>query len=78
MFQFDSPGLTISTGPHCAVANLGPGFDGWALARWFIDPNPWLKDHSAIEIDHTSMECLGSRLVDVLHAARAHYFAERG
>jgi hypothetical protein len=78
MFQFDMPDLTISTGPHRAVVNLGPGFDGWALARWFIEPNPWLNDDSAIEIEHTPIECLGSRLADVLDAARAHYFAERG
>jgi len=71
MFQFALPGPTVAAGPQRVVAELGRNFDGWALASWFVQPNAWLADHSPIE-------CLDSRLPDVLEAARADRFVTTG
>ncbi len=71
MFQIDMPGLKVATGPQRVLAELGCGFDGWALASWFVQPNSWLASHSPIE-------CLASRLPDVLEAARADRFLTTG
>ena len=64
MFQFDFSGTKAAAGPRSAVAELGPGFDGWALAHWFVQPNGWLAGRRPIE-------CLDTHLPDVLEAARA-------
>ena len=71
MFQFALPGPTVAVGPQSVVAELGRNFDGWALAGWFVQPNAWLANQSPIE-------CLGSRLPDVLEAARADRFVTTG
>jgi hypothetical protein len=71
MFQFNMPGPTVASGPQRVVAELGCGFDGWALANWFVQPHEWLACDSPIE-------CLGSRLDAVLEAARADHFAAMG
>ena len=71
MFQFERQGPTVAAGPQRVVAELGSSFDGWALASWFVQPNSWLANHSPIE-------CLGSRLPDVLEAARADRFVATG
>jgi hypothetical protein len=67
LFQFTLPGPTIAAGPQSVVAELGRNGDGWALASWFVQPNGWLASKSPIE-------CLDSRLPDVLEAARAERF----
>jgi len=67
MFQLDLPGPKVAAGPQHVVAELGGSFDGWALACWFVEPNSWLASRSPIE-------CLSSRLPDVLEAARADRF----
>ncbi len=64
MFQFALPGPTVAAGPQSVVAELGRNFDGWALAGWFVQPHAGLANQSPIA-------CLGSRLPDVLEAARA-------
>lgn len=71
LFQLDMPGPAVATGPQRVVAELGCGFDGWALASWFVQPNEWLACDSPIE-------CLGSRLPEVLEAARADHLAAMG
>ena len=71
MFQVDMPGPTVATGPQRVVAELGRGFDGWALASWFVQPNTWLANHSPIA-------WMGSRLPEVLEAARADRFVSTG
>jgi hypothetical protein len=70
-FQFAMPGPTVAVGPQRVVAELGRGFDGWALARWFVQPNAWLASHRPIE-------CLRWHLADVLEAARADRFVNTG
>jgi hypothetical protein len=67
MFQFVLPGPTIAVGPKSVVTELGRDDDGWALAHWFVEPNSRLSSHSPIE-------CLDSRLADVLEAARVDCF----
>ena len=64
VFQFRMPGPTVATEPQRVVGELGRGFDGWALAGWFVQPNAGLAGRRPIE-------CLDSRLPDVLAAAHA-------
>jgi hypothetical protein len=71
MFQLRLPGPAVAAAPQRVVAELGRGFDGWAVASWFVQPNTWLASHSPIE-------CLGTRLPDVLDAARADRFLTTG
>lgn len=65
------PGLAVETKPKLVASTLGSALDGWAVTNWFVEPNPWLESHKPIE-------CLGSRLSDVLYAARANHIAEIG
>ena len=71
LFQFDGPGPTLARGPQRVAAELGRGFDGWALASWFVQPNAWLADN-------TPIAWLPSRLPDVLAAARADRWVGKG
>lgn len=71
MFQFAMPGPTVAVGPQRVVAELGRGFDGWALASWFVEPNAWLASHSPIEYP-------GLHLPAVIEAARADRFVTTG
>jgi hypothetical protein len=66
MFQFDMLGIEVEPNPQVVVATLGLGCNGWALAKWFVQPNPWLESD-------TPIDCLDSRLSDVLYAARAYH-----
>ncbi len=63
LFQLDMPGNKVAIGPRRAVAELGPTFDGWGLASWFVQPNAGLDGHMPIER-------LSANLPDVLSAAR--------
>ncbi len=71
LFQFALPGHAIAEGPRRVAAEFGPAFDGWSLASWFVSPNSGLANHSPID-------CLGTRLPDVMQAARADRFAMTG
>ncbi|MDM0059234.1 antitoxin Xre/MbcA/ParS toxin-binding domain-containing protein [Variovorax fucosicus] len=53
------------------LAELVSVFDGWALAIWFVQPNPWLNDRSPVDL-------LGLNLSGVLEAARADRFVAAG
>jgi len=64
MFQFDLPGSTVAAGPQRVTAEWGQSLDGWALASWFVRPNVRLEGSSPVE-------CLASRLPEVLEAAHA-------
>ncbi len=65
------PGPALATGPQRVVAELAGCFEGWALASWFVRPSTWLAGSPPIA-------CLGSRLPEVLQAARADRFVVRG
>lgn len=64
MFQFNVDGLAVGSAAQSVVSRLGFGSNGWAIASWFVAPNGWLENHQPVE-------CLNSRLSDVLYAARA-------
>jgi hypothetical protein len=78
MFQFELLGLIVAAGPQRVVANLGAGFDGWELASWFVEPHSWLSENTPDGRSISPIQCLCSRLPDVLNAARAYHFAEMG
>jgi hypothetical protein len=71
MFQFDVPLPAIAAVPRRVVAELGGSFDGWEIAGWFVQPNSWLAGQRPID-------CLASRLPEVLNAARADRFVAAG
>lgn len=62
-FQFVGPGPCVAPGPRRVVAELGPAFDGWAVADWFVQTHSDLAGRSPIA-------CLETRLPEVLQAAR--------
>lgn len=64
LFQFDSFDMTPLPGLDQVLAELTPGYDTWELAKWFVEPNPWLAGQ-------TPADTLVSDLPAVLHAARA-------
>jgi hypothetical protein len=64
LFQFAWPGPTVAPAPKRVVAELGPRFGGWALARWFVQPHARLADDCPIDR-------LSCDLSPVLAAARA-------
>ncbi len=74
LFQFDTSAVpvgSVAAGPRRVVAELGRGFDGWALAQWFVHPCDSLAGQMPIE-------CLPLRLPEVLEAARADRVAAAG
>lgn len=62
-FQFVGPGPSVAPGPRRVVAELGPAFDGWAVAHWFVQARGDLAGWRPIA-------CLATRLPEVLQAAR--------
>jgi len=71
MFQFGLLDLSIRAAPRLVRAELGEGFDGWALSTWFIEPNLWLASCRPIDL----LEC---QLQAVLQAAHADRFVATG
>ncbi|MGJ7498001.1 hypothetical protein ACSFA8_23405 [Variovorax sp. RT4R15] len=71
MFQFELSDLSVKPAPRQVLAELVTVFDGWTLAIWFAQPNPWLNDRSPVDL-------LGSNLSGVLEAARADRFIAAG
>lgn len=71
MFQFAMRDLAIEAAPRQVRAELGDGFDGWALSAWFVEPNSWLAKSRPIDL-------IGSHLEAVLQAARADRFVATG
>lgn len=71
MFQFDLRDLSFKESPRRVRAELSEGFDGWALADWFAQPNTWLGDRPPVDL-------LDTHLAAVLEAARADRFIVAG
>ena len=63
MFQFELRDLSIKPATRLVLMQLGSGFDGWALAAWFAQPNSWLNDRRPVDR-------VDSHLAEVLRAAR--------
>lgn len=70
LFQLASGGGAAAA-PQRAVAELGIEFDAWALAHWFVRPNSCLNDDLPVD-------CLRTRLPEVLQAAREDRFVAIG
>jgi hypothetical protein len=62
MFQFDGD-LSVKPALSRVLTELKPMVDEWALAAWFIQPNPWLQTKQPVDL-------LDSDLPAVMDAAR--------
>jgi hypothetical protein len=71
MFQFDLRDLSVRPSARMVLAELGTGFDGWARAAWFAQPNGWLQRRKPVDLMNTA-------LPEVLTAARADRFVACG
>lgn len=71
MFQFNPSDMSRQSGLDEVLSELVPVCDGWEIASWFAQPNPWLGD--ALPADR-----LASTAPDVLVAARAERFVIAG
>jgi Protein of unknown function (DUF2384) len=71
LFQFRIEDLSLHEGPARVVDALGPEFDGWEAAQWFITRNNWLRDRRPIDVMDTELGL-------VLEAARTDRFVAGG
>lgn len=71
MFQFELRDLSLKSRQLAVLDELVGIFDGWSLAAWFADPNPWLADQRPVDL-------LDTDLPAVLAAARADRFVATG
>jgi len=71
MFQFELRDLSVQAASRAVLAELGHAFDGWALACWFAEPNPWLGAQRPVDVLHSEHSA-------VCEAARADRFALQG
>jgi hypothetical protein len=71
LFQIDATTLGAAAGPQHVVTELGPGFDGWSLAQWFVRPNSSLDGR-------LPLDCMSASLPDVLAAAREDRYVAGG
>lgn len=70
-FQLNRSDLAPDPQLRAVFAELTPVYDQWELAHWFSRPNPWLENHSPVEM-------LACDLSAVLVAARADRFIANG
>jgi hypothetical protein len=71
MFQFNPSDMSRQNGLDEVLSELVSVCDGWEIASWFAQPNPWLGD--ALPADQ-----LATTAPDVLVAARAERFVIAG
>jgi len=71
LFQFVMEDLTLCETPARVVSALGPEFNGWEVAQWFIERNTWLHDRRPIDV-------MGTELGLVIEAARTDRFVAAG
>jgi len=71
MFQFDLHDLSVRPSARMVLAELGDGFDGWARAAWFAQPNSWLERRKPVDV-------MDKDLNQVLSAARADRYIAVG
>jgi len=64
MFQFDPVDLSLGGAAQQVLRELTPGRDGWALARWFAQPQRRLDGQRPVDLLHSDLPA-------VLRAARA-------
>jgi hypothetical protein len=71
MFQFDPKDLTVKHEVRRVVHELASVLDNWTLARWFAEPNTWLKGKRPVDM-------VSRQFSEVLGAARADRFVATG
>lgn len=71
LFQFEPASTSVRADVRRVVRELGPAFDDWQLARWFVEPNSWLGGRSPVDR-------LARDLEAVCDAARADRFVAMG
>jgi hypothetical protein len=71
LFQFRMEDATLREEPARVVDALGPEYDGWDVANWFIARNLWLHDQMPIDV-------MDKELGLVIEAARTDRFIVAG
>lgn len=71
MFQFDARDMSVKQEVRRVINELGSVLDNWTLARWFTEPNAWLRDRRPVDM-------MTHHFADVLDAARADRFIAAG
>lgn len=71
LFQFINEDLSLRETPARVVNALGPEFNGWEVAQWFIERNIWLHDRRPIDVMDTEFGL-------VIEAARTDRFVAAG
>ena len=71
LFQFDLADMSIRPDAAAVLAELVGTLDDWELARWFAEPNAWLRGRMPVE-------ALALDAQAVLDAARADRFVAHG
>jgi hypothetical protein len=71
MFQFNPIDMSLSAAPARVVEELGPAFDGWEIAQWFVGSNSSLGGQRPIDV-------LGQQPTRVIEAARVTRFIAAG
>jgi hypothetical protein len=64
-FQFDRHDLSTRTSTRRIVEELMPPYDGWEMAAWFVQPNPWLNGRRPLDgIDSDAGQVLKAASVE--------------
>lgn len=71
VFQFEPATTIVRADVQRVVRELGKAFDGWHLARWFVEPNSWLGGRAPVDAIVIDLEA-------VCDAARADRFVAMG
>ncbi|MDY0749057.1 hypothetical protein SNE35_31460 [Paucibacter sp. R3-3] len=71
MFQFRPEDMALREGMQSVLATLAPVYDDWEIARWFGEPNVWLRGKSPAA-------CVSLDARGVHDAARADSFIAGG
>jgi hypothetical protein len=71
LFQFRMEELILREEPVRVADALGPEFNGWDVANWFIARNAWLRNQRPIDL-------IDKELALVIEAARTDRFVATG
>jgi acyl-CoA synthetase (AMP-forming)/AMP-acid ligase II len=71
LFQFDLSDMSLRCGTAEVIEELSGAFDDWDLARWFAQPNSWLRNAAPVDVIDADQPA-------VMQAARADRYIARG
>lgn len=71
LFQLRVEDLSLCEASARVVVALGPEFDGWDVAQWFVARNNWLHDRRPLDVMETDLAL-------VIEAARTDRFVAGG